>query len=169
MLRNQSHVRAGEIVKKAASVVTVSGVAILMAAAPAFAQTVYYGSLAAYEGDEQVAKSSGGWTWINSSDGPGMHMRFKDTRADGDGAYSKGYFQAWDLTCPPNYPTCYYTWTWSREKETARYGTAEDWVIKEYGTYEPGIDRWRDRTWVCVDQNLEPDACDGTGFMYPFG
>lgn len=133
---------------------------VLLSISPVSA-TTYYGYLSAHEDGNLLAEASGGDIHYNGSHGPTMDMRFRDRRADGDGAYERADFQAWDQLCPPR-NICYYTWAWVREKQTDRYGTASGWLSTYVGTTEEGISRWRGRPFICVDQSWEPDACGKT-------
>jgi len=127
-----------------------------------------FGSLYAEEGGTTLSQAGGGSVYKRASTSIGADMTFKDSHADGDGAYFEGYFQAWDKVTAPRCCT-YYTWAWSRSKQTNRYGVADGWRYGNLYTGEDGITRWRGLAKICVDQGWQPDPCGKTGFFYPFG
>lgn len=143
--------------------------AAAVATAPAAHATAYFGSLHAYEGSQEVAESSGGSIYYEGT-GNGRtiteNIRFRDVRADGDGAYGVAVQQAWDKITAPRCCT-YYTWAWTNEDQTDRYGTAYGWRTSYLRESDANVSRWRVNAKVCEDQNNEPDACDSAGYLEP--
>lgn len=127
-----------------------------------------FGALKAYENDDYVdlvAEASNG-TIYYSGDGVTERIRFRDTDADGDGAYGVALHQPWAYHCNPQ-RICYWSWWGVYEDQTYRYGTADGWRISYMREAKSGVTYWRTGPRVCADQNNEPDACGSGSFQQP--
>jgi hypothetical protein len=139
-------------------------VAALLAYAPAAWGTAYFGYMSAWEDGQKLAESSGGSIYYEGS-GVGRtvttKITFRDLVADGDGAYGEADEQAWDQVTAPRCCT-YYTWAWIHVDQTDRYSKAYGWRTSYMRQSDRDVLYWRVKAKVCVDQNLEPDACGHT-------
>lgn len=137
----------------------------LMVGFPTASWAISFGYMSAYEDGYLLAESSGGDVY---NDGAGItEIRFRDYRADGDGAYGVAVHQAYTYACNPGTQICYYAWRGIYEDQTVRYGTADGWRIAYLHEEGHGAADWRTAPKVCVDQNNEPDACGSKGYINP--
>lgn len=143
---------------------TVVGLAIgIVVGFPTASMAASFGYLAAYEDGVMVAESSGGSVY-NSGGGITEQIRFRDVRADADGAFGVARHQAYQYGCNPGTNVCYYAWRAVYEDQTDRYGTGVGWVTRYMSESGHGAADWRTQPKVCVDQSWEPDACDSPGY-----
>lgn len=132
------------------------------------AQASTFGGLSAYENDDYVdlvAEASGGAIYYEDG-GVTERIRFRDTDADGDGAYGVALHQPWEYHCNPG-GTCYMQWWGVKEDQTNRYGTAYGWRISYMHEEKYGVSRWQTKPKVCADQGGEPDACGVGSYQEP--
>lgn len=146
---------------------TALGLAVgLMIGVPTASWAVSFGYMSAYEDGYLLAESSGGDVY-NSGSGITEKIRFRDVRADSDGAYGVALHQGYQYGCNPGTQICYYTWRATYEDQTSRYGTASGWLTSYMSESGHGAADWRTAPKVCVDQNNEPDACGSKGYINP--
>lgn len=133
---------------------------------PTAAWAVSFGSMGAYEDGVRLAEASGGDVY-NASGGITEKIRFRDLKADGDGAYGVARHQAYQYACNPGTNICYWAWRAVYEDQTDRYGTAYGWRTSYMHEEGHGAADWRTQPGICVDQSWEPDACGWKSYINP--
>ena len=125
-----------------------------------------FGSMGAYEGSVRVGEASGGAVY-NESGGITERIRFRDLKADGDGAYGVARHQAYQRGCNPGTNICYWAWRGVYEDQTDRYGSAYGWRTSYMHEEGHNAGDWRTKPGICVDQSWEPDACGWKSYINP--
>jgi hypothetical protein len=133
---------------------------------PAAGWAVSFGSMGAYEDGVRLAEASGGDVY-NASGGITEKIRFRDLKADGDGAYGVARHQAYQYACNPGTNICYWAWRAVYEDQTDRYGTAYGWRTSYLHEEGHNAADWRTQAGICVDQSWEPDACGWKSYINP--
>ena len=127
---------------------------------------VSFGPVGAYEDGVRLAETSGGSVY-NESGGITEKIRFRDLKADGDGAYGVARHQAYQYACNPGTNICYWAWRAVYEDQTSRYSKSYGWRTSYLHEEGHKASDWRTRPGICVDQSWEPDACGWKSYINP--
>lgn len=114
----------------------------------------------------RLAETSGGSVY-NESGGITEKIRFRDLKADGDGAYGVARHQAYQYACNPGTNICYWAWRAVYEDQTSRYSKSYGWRTSYLHEEGHKASDWRTRPGICVDQSWEPDACGWKSYINP--